>query len=101
MRLVVRHILPNALGPIIVGATALVGQSIAIIVTIDFFQYGTENSDTPTLGSLIAHAIPGSGVPWWLGTPPLLVLVLWLVCVNIVGDTATEILNTRDDWEPA
>jgi peptide/nickel transport system permease protein len=93
LRLMVRHLLPNSLGPIIVGATSLVGQSVTIVATVTFFGYGTVQAEKPTLGSLIAQAVPGHGTPWWLSWPPVLVLVLLLVSMNFLGDTLDDSLS--------
>jgi peptide/nickel transport system permease protein len=93
LRLMLRHLLPNSLGPVIVGTTSLVGQAIAIVATVTFFGYGTVQAEKPTLGSLIAQAVPGGGTPWWLGWPPVAILVLLLVCVNFLGDTLDDALN--------
>jgi ABC-type dipeptide/oligopeptide/nickel transport system permease subunit len=94
-RVLVRHLLPNSLGTVIVATTGLVGQSIGIVATVTFFGYGTVQSEKPTLGSMIASAVPGPGVPWWLGYLPIAILVLLVVCVNFAGDTLDDALNPR------
>jgi peptide/nickel transport system permease protein len=95
-RIILRHLLPNASGPIIVAMTSLVGQSIIIVATVDFLGWGTEQSEKPTLGSLIADAARGTGfaaAPWWLYVVPGVTLAVLLACVNLVGDTLDEALN--------
>jgi ABC-type dipeptide/oligopeptide/nickel transport system permease subunit len=91
-RIVVRHLVPNALGPIIVGATALFGQAILLEAMVEFFSFGVDSNRTPTLGNLIADATKYTGLDplWWLYTFPAIVLVVLLVCVNFVGDTLDE-----------
>jgi ABC-type dipeptide/oligopeptide/nickel transport system permease subunit len=96
LRVVVRHLLPNTLGSVIVAATATIGQSIVIIATVDFFNYGSQNSDTPTLGGLVADATRGVGLaatPWWLYAIPSIALGLLLVCVNFAGDSLDDAFN--------
>ena len=96
LRVIVRHLLPNSLGPVIVGATATIGQSIVIIATVDFFNYGSQQADYPTLGGLVADATRGVGLaatPWWLYAIPSVVLGLLLVCVNFAGDTLDDAFN--------
>lgn len=103
LRVLLRHLLPNAAGSIIVAATALVGQSIVIVATVDYLGFGTEQSETPTLGSLVADAARGTGgnafagvqAPWWVYVFPAAVLVLMLVCVNFAGDALDDALNPR------
>jgi len=95
LHVLVRHLLPNSLGTVIVASTGLIGQSIVIVATVTFFGYGTVQAEKPTLGSLIASAVPGPGVPWWLGDLPIAVLVALVVCVSVAGDALDEALNPR------
>ena len=104
VRIILRHLLPNSLGAIIVSATSIVGQSIVIIATVDYIGY-TSNSDTqPTLGGLVADATHSTGLilsslnasvwtVWWLYVIPSLTLVLLLVAVALLGDALDDALN--------
>jgi peptide/nickel transport system permease protein len=98
LRIIFRHLLPNSIGPLIVGATSLVGQSIIVVATVDFLGLGTVQAEKPTLGSLIADAARGTGfaeAPWFLYVFPAVALVLMLVCVNFIGDTLDDALNPQ------
>jgi len=95
-RVVLRHLLPNAVGAVIVAATAIVGQSIVIIATVDYFDLGAQQADLPTLGGLVANAAKGVGMaatPWWLYAIPAIALSLLLVSINVAGDTLDDALN--------
>jgi peptide/nickel transport system permease protein len=94
-RIVLRHLVPNALGSIIVSATALFGQAILLEAMVEFFSFGVDSNRTPTLGNLIADATKYTGLDplWWLYTFPAIVLVVLLVCVNFVGDSLDEAFN--------
>jgi peptide/nickel transport system permease protein len=95
-RVILRHLLPNASGPIVVAATSLIGQSIIIVATVDFLGLGTVQAEKPTLGSLVADAARGTGlaaVPWWVYAFPSALLVILLVCVNFVGDSLDDAFN--------
>jgi ABC-type dipeptide/oligopeptide/nickel transport system permease subunit len=95
-RVVFKHLLPNTAGTVIVAATAIIGQSIVIIATVDYFSYGNQQSERPTLGGLVANAAKGSvltSTPWWLYAIPAVVLGLLLVCINFAGDTLDEALE--------
>jgi peptide/nickel transport system permease protein len=101
-RVLVRHVLPNAAGTIIVTATALVGQIILIEATAEFFGFGVVSLVRPTLGNLLAEAVStgiGSfndlGLGWWVWVPPAVLLTVILTCVNFVGDGLDEALNPR------
>jgi len=100
LRIVVRHLLPNTAGPIIVAVTSLIGQAILLEATIDFFGYGIYGSIKPTLGSLVADGFqqPLRGLAtdfWWVYTFPTIAIVLMLLCVNYVGDSLDRALNPR------
>jgi peptide/nickel transport system permease protein len=98
LRVIFRHLLPNSVGPLIVAATSLIGQSIIVVATVDFLGLGTVQAEKPTLGSLIADAARGTGfaqAPWYLYVFPGIALVLMLVCVNFVGDTLDDSLNPQ------
>jgi peptide/nickel transport system permease protein len=103
-RIIVRHLLPNASGPLIVAGTSLIGQSIAIVATVTFLGLGTVQAEKPSLGTLVADAArPGGSVlgtgytPWWIYVFPSVALVLMLLCVNFLGDTLDEVLNPASD----
>jgi peptide/nickel transport system permease protein len=93
LRVLVRHLVPNLTGTIVVAATALVGQVIALEATVEFFGLGVPSQVEPTLGNLIADAT-GSGIGpynqlglgWWVWAAPAGALVLILVCLNLLGD---------------
>jgi peptide/nickel transport system permease protein len=102
-RILVRHLLPNVGGTILVAATSLVGQIVLIDATVQFFYYGLPASVSPSLGNLVSAAIqvrfgfgsnptPGAG-SWWIWVFPGAALVLVLVCVNLVGDALDAALN--------
>jgi ABC-type dipeptide/oligopeptide/nickel transport system permease subunit len=103
-RVVVRHLLPNALGTVLVAATSVAGQSIVLVATVDYLGYGFNEYTRPTLGGLLAVAAkgitaPGSFTavdsPRWLFVFPAVLLVLLLACVNLVGDALDDALNPR------
>ncbi|HVS84832.1 MAG TPA: ABC transporter permease [Gaiellaceae bacterium] len=98
LRIVFRHLLPNTLGNLLVAATGIVGQSIALIATAVYFGFGNQQSDRPTLGSLISnatHANPLTGTvePWWLLALPIATLGLLLICLNFAADTLDDVLE--------
>lgn len=103
LRILVRHLLPNATGPIVVAATSIVGQSIVIVATVDYLGYGYNQAEKPTLGGLVADATHASSLLavgtgplsslWWLYVFPAVLLVVLLVCVTFLGDALDEALN--------
>ena len=103
LRILLRHVLPNAGGTIIVAGTAIVGQIVLIDATVEFFGYGLPESISPSLGNLVADVVkfkfglsndPAvAGLGWWTWFFPGLVLVVILVCLNLVGDALDAMLN--------
>jgi peptide/nickel transport system permease protein len=103
LRILVRHVLPNAGGTIIVAVTAIVGQIVLIDATVEFFGYGLPDAIAPSLGNLVADVVkfkfglsndPAvAGLGWWTWFFPGLVLVVILVCLNLVGDALDAALN--------
>jgi peptide/nickel transport system permease protein len=96
LRVVVRHLLPNAVGPVLVAATSIIGQSIVIVATVDYFDFGAQSADQPTLGGLVANAAKGVGLaatPWWLYAIPSVALGLLLISINVAADTLDDALN--------
>lgn len=105
-RIILRHLLPNASGSLIVAGTALIGQSIIIVATVTFLGLGTVQAEKPSLGTLVADAARGTGgtyatgavhSPWWIYVFPSVLLVLMLLCVNFLGDTLDEVLNPTSE----
>lgn len=95
-RIVFKHLIPNALGPIIVALTLAVIVAILAESTLSFFGYGPQRGEgAATWGLLIAQA-PESLRPgyWWKVIYPSAALVVTIVCINFVGD------GLRDAFDP-
>jgi ABC-type dipeptide/oligopeptide/nickel transport system permease subunit len=101
-RVFFRHLLPNVAGPIVVAATALVGQVIMLEATVEFFGLGVPSELRPTLGNLLGDAASSGigsynqlGLGWWVWATPATVLVLLVVCFNLIGDGLDRALNAN------
>lgn len=94
--ILLRHLIPNASGAIIVAATTLLGQVVMVEATVEFFGVGVPSEVRPTLGNLIGEYqqdVLAFGVGWWTWTAPAAVLVLILVCANLLGDGVADALR--------
>ncbi|MDP9405349.1 MAG: ABC transporter permease [Actinomycetota bacterium] len=91
-RIIFRHILPNALSPIIVNATLVVATAILIEATLSFLGFGI-TPPTPALGSLIEDGRNSMLTDWWLVTLPGLTIVLIGLCINFLGDGLRDALD--------
>jgi peptide/nickel transport system permease protein len=95
-RIILRHLLPNSLGPIIVNATLLVAAAIGIETALSFLGFGIALPDT-SLGRLVAEGVTAARTRWWLFYMPGLYLVLISLCINFVGDGLRDALDPRSE----
>ena len=94
MRLVLRHILPNALGPVIVAATIDIAAAIIAESTLSFLGLGFP-PDIPTWGRLLFDAKDNLDfAPHWALAPGLAIF-LTVVSINFVGDGLRDALDPR------
>jgi peptide/nickel transport system permease protein len=93
--IMLRHVLPNVLGPVLVMAT--IGLALAIITeaTLSFLGVGVPPT-TPSLGTLIriGNNFLFSG-EWWITMFPALALVILVLAVNLLGDWLRDALNPK------
>ncbi len=93
LRIVLRHLLPNSVGTIIVAATRCSGRRSCSRRRRTSSTSARTRSSGPTLGNLIADSTKYGNIgsaPWWTYTMPALVLIVLLVCVNFVGDSLDD-----------
>jgi peptide/nickel transport system permease protein len=93
--IMLRHVLPNVMGPLLVVAT--IGLALAIITeaTLSFLGVGVPPT-TPSLGTLIriGNNFLFSG-EWWITLFPSLALVILVLAVNLLGDWLRDALNPK------
>jgi peptide/nickel transport system permease protein len=94
-RIVVRHLLPNCLPPLLVVATVQVAVAITLEATLSFLGLGLPLTE-PSLGLLIANGYQSmlSG-KYWISFFPGIALLLTIVSINLVADQLTDVLNPR------
>jgi peptide/nickel transport system permease protein len=93
LRIIVRHILPNAVGPIIVEATLEVGYAIMEEAGLSFLGFGIQ-PPTPSWGNLLSNAQEHLTKHPWLAIFPGLMIFLTIISVNYIGD------GLRDAFDP-
>ncbi|HVM05605.1 MAG TPA: ABC transporter permease [Acidimicrobiales bacterium] len=94
-RIILRHLLPNSLAPIIVNATLLVAAAILIETALSFLGFGIAPPDT-SLGRLVAEGSNASYTRPWMFYLPGLWLMLICLCINFVGDGLRDAIDPRD-----
>jgi len=93
LRVIVRHMLPNCIGPIVVNTTLVVAAAILVEAALSFLGFGIQPPHA-ALGKLISDGQSEGFELWWLVTFPGLVIVIIALCINFVGD------GLRDAFDP-
>jgi peptide/nickel transport system permease protein len=90
-----RHVLPNIMGPVLVIATINLALAILAEATLSFLGVGLPPT-APSLGTLIrvGNEFLFSGL-WWISIFPALTLVLLVLSVNLLGDWLRDALNPK------
>jgi peptide/nickel transport system permease protein len=95
LRIMVKHVLPNVMGPVMVLATIHVATAIITEATLSFLGVGVPPT-SPSLGTLIRvgndYLFSGE---WWITVFPGLMLILIALSVNLLGDWLRDALNPR------
>jgi len=91
-----RHILPNALAPIIVQATLSVSYAILAEAGLSFLGLGVKPS-TPTWGLIVSSGRSFFSRAPWLAIFPGLAIMLTVLSINFLGDALRDILDVRND----
>lgn len=94
-RIMVSHVLPNVLGPVLVVATLNLGLAILSEATLSFLGVGVPPTQ-PSLGTLIriGNDFLFSG-EWWITIFPGIALILMVLSVNLLGDWLRDALNPK------
>ena len=93
-RIIGRHVLPNAVGPIVVGATLAVGNAIILESSLSFLGLGVQ-PPTPTWGNMLMDAQSTMATQPWLSIFPGLAILVVVLAVNFLGDGLQDALDPR------
>jgi len=93
-RIIWRHILPNAMGPIIVSATFILAAALYIEAVLDFLGFGI-SPDIPSWGNLLTTAQQTFYDAPQLAIAPGVLLTLAILCMNFIGDGLRDALDPR------
>jgi peptide/nickel transport system permease protein len=92
--ILLRHILPNVVAPIIVVATLGVGSAILIAATLSFLGLGSQ-PPTPEWGRMLSEGRQYLREQWWIATFPGLAIMLTVLALNMLGDGLRDALDPR------
>ena len=93
-RILMRHILPNAMSPIIVQATLDLGYIILTAAALSFLGFGAQPGE-PDWGRMVADGREHLRDAWWVVTFPGLAILFTVMAFNLVGDAARDIFDPR------
>jgi len=93
-RIVFRHILPNALNPVIVAATLGVAGAILTESALSFLGIGVQ-PPTPSWGNMLTAGKNNMEIAWWLSVYPGLAILITVLGYNLLGEGLRDILDPR------
>lgn len=93
-RIIFKHLLPNAIAPVLVSASFGVASAILIESALSFLGLGVP-LPTPSWGSILYSAQVHLEYAWWLALFPGLAIFLTVAAFNVIGDRARESLDPR------
>lgn len=93
LSLIARHILPNALSPIIVAGSLAIASAILIESALSFMGLGDPN--LMSWGFMIGAARTMLRQAWWMSVFPGLAILLTVLAINLVGEGLNDVLNPR------
>ncbi len=91
-RIIVRHLLPNALGPIVVAFSLTVPSAIITEAGLSFLGVGV-NPPTPSWGTMIADGLSSATYYWHLELFPVLLLTVTVLSLSFIGDGVRDALD--------
>jgi peptide/nickel transport system permease protein len=96
-RLILKHILPNALSPVFVAATFGVAGAILIESGLSFLGLGVQPPD-PSWGNILTSGKDNIEVAWWLSFFPGFAILITVLSYNLIGEGLRDALDPRL-WE--
>ena len=93
-RIILKHLIPNALAPVIVAATLGIGNTIVLEAGLSFLGLGVQ-PPTPSWGTMVDAGRQNLLDAWWLSTFPGLAIVFTVLSFNLVGDGLRDALDPR------
>ncbi len=84
-RIIVRHLLPNAAGPVLVNATLGIAGAIMLESGLSFLGLGVQ-PPTPSWGNILIESKATLGVAWWITVFPGAAIMLTIIGFNLIGE---------------
>ena len=94
MRIIFRHILPNAMAPVYVSATLSVGAAILVESALSFLGLGVQ-IPAPSWGNILTAGKNYIDYAWWLTLFPGLAILVTVLSFNLIGEGLREIMDPK------
>jgi peptide/nickel transport system permease protein len=94
LRIIFRHILPNALSPVFVAATFGIAGAILIESGLSFLGLGVQPPD-PSWGNILTSGKDNITIAWWLSLFPGLAILITVLSYNLVGEGLRDAIDPR------
>jgi len=94
LRIIMRHLLPNALAPVVVAAVLGVAGAILTESALSFLGLGVQ-PPTPTWGNILAEGRANMDIAWWLSVFPGLAIMVTMLAYNLFGEGLRDALDPR------
>jgi peptide/nickel transport system permease protein len=94
LRLLTRHVLPNAAPPIIVQTSISLAFAVLAEAALSFLGLGTQPPN-PSWGLMLAEGRGYIDLAWWLAFFPGMAIVITVLCFNLLGDGLRDVLDPR------
>ena len=92
IRILTRHVLPNALASIVIIATLEIGRIIVLESTLGFLGLGVQ-PPTPSWGNILYDGKTYMVLAWWISAFPGLVIMMVVLAFNIIGDYLSDLMD--------
>ena len=99
LRVLWRHVIPNALSPVIVAATLGIGNVIVLEAALSYLGIGVRPPHA-SWGNIIEDGADQIGSAWWIALFPGLAMLVTVIAFNLLGDALRDALDPRDERRP-
>ena len=94
LRILTRHVLPNAIASLLVVTTMTIGVNIIVVAGLSFLGFGVR-PPTPCWGAMLQEAQEFMRSAWWMAVYPGLCIIITVFGFNILGDSLRDVLDPR------
>jgi peptide/nickel transport system permease protein len=92
--IVMRHLIPNAIAPVLVSATLGIGGAILLESALSFLGIGVQ-PPTPSWGNILMDGKSTLGVAWWVTVFPGIFIMLTVLSYNVIGEALRDAMEPR------